>query len=113
MKEIQQVQRSTEEIAEEQTKEEVWREVISWVEQGRLPEKAEIRDKAREVSMACSMFEPEVFKMRDGVLIFTKAANRNQMGEVWRICLPGCWRFWSLCHQSDVGGHRRVKRNAE
>ena len=35
------------------------------------------KDKAREVLVACSMFNPEVFKMKDGVLMFTKAANRN------------------------------------
>ena len=75
------------EIAEELAKDEVWSEVISWVEQGRLPEKAETRGKAREVLVACSMLDPEVFKMRDKVLMFTKAANRNQIGEVWGICL--------------------------
>ena len=50
-----------------------------------MPEKAETRGKAREVLGACSMFDPEVLKMRDGVLMFTKAANRNWMGEVWQI----------------------------
>ena len=34
------------------------------------------------------MFDPEVFKMKDGVLMFTKAANKNPMGEVWQIGLP-------------------------
>ena len=70
------------EIAEEQAKDEGWSEVISSVEQGRVPEKAETRGKTREVLEACSMFDLEVFKMRYGVLMFTKAANRNWMGEV-------------------------------
>ena len=52
MNEIQQVQCSTAEIAEEQTMDEVWREVTSWVEQGHVPEKAETRGKAREVLVA-------------------------------------------------------------
>ena len=39
-----------------------------------------MRGKAREV---LEVFNPEVFKMKDGVLMFTKAANRNQIGEVW------------------------------
>ena len=38
--EIQHIQRSMMEIAEEQTKDEVWSEVISWVEKGQLLEKA-------------------------------------------------------------------------
>ena len=52
-----------------------------------------------------------MFKMKDGVLIFTKAANRNWIGEVWRICLPESMvkEVWSLCHQSDLGGHRRLE----
>ena len=60
-------QRSTVETAEEQAKNEVLSEVISWVEQVRVPEKAETRSKAREVFVACFMFDPEVFNMRDGV----------------------------------------------
>ena len=47
--EFQHIQQSMMEIAEEQTKDEVWSEVISCVEKGQLPEKAETRDKAREV----------------------------------------------------------------
>ena len=55
---IQHIQHSTAEIAEEQAKDEVWSEVISWVEQGQVPKKAETRGKAREVLVACSMFDP-------------------------------------------------------
>ena len=82
--------------------------MISWVEQGQVPEKAETRGKAWEVMVSHSMFDPEVFKMRDGVLMFKKAANRNRMGEVWRIWLPKSMvsEVWSLCHQSAVGVHR-------
>ena len=72
---------------EEQAKDEVWRKVISWVEQGQVLENVETREKAREVLAACLMFDPKVFKMRDWVLMFTKAANRNLKGEVWQICL--------------------------
>ena len=82
--------------------------MISWIEQGRLPEKTETRGKAREVLVACSMFYPEVFKIKDRVLMFSKATNRNPSGELWRICLPESMvkEVWSLCHQSDIGGHR-------
>ena len=45
------------EIAAEQAKDEVWSEVISWVEQGGVPEKRETRGKAREVLVALSMLE--------------------------------------------------------
>ena len=62
--------------------------MISWLEKGQLTDKSETRGKAREVLVAHSMFDPEVFKMKDKLLIFTKAANKNQRGEVWRICLP-------------------------
>ena len=65
-----------------------------------MPEKAETRGKAMKVLIAHSMLDPEVFKMRDRVLTFTKAANRNRMGEVWWICLPKSMvlKVWSLCH---------------
>ena len=52
--EIQHIQRSLIEIAEEQAKDKVWSEVISWIEQGRLPEKVETRCEAREVSVGLS-----------------------------------------------------------
>ena len=57
------------------------------------------------------MFDPEVFKMKDGVLMFTKAANRNRNGEVWGICLQESMvkELWSVCHQSDLGGHRGLE----
>ena len=43
--------------------------------------------------------------------MFTKAANRNQTGEVGRICIPASMvrEVWSLCHQSDLGGHRGLE----
>ena len=44
--EIQHIQRSMMEVAEEQAKDEVWSEVISWIEKGQLPEKEETRGKA-------------------------------------------------------------------
>ena len=100
--EIQHIQCSMIEVAEEQAKDKVWREVISWVEQECVP------GKAREVLVACSMFHLEVFKIKDKVFMFTKAANRNRIGEVWQICLPESMvtEVWSLCHQSDLGRHR-------
>ena len=61
--------------------------MISWIEQEQLLKKMETRGKANEVLVAFFMFDPEVFKMKDGVLMFTKAANRNWIREVWRICL--------------------------
>ena len=43
--------------------------------------------------------------------MFTKAANKNQISEVWRICLPESTgkEVWSLCHQSNLGGHRGLE----
>ena len=82
--------------------------MISWVEKGQLPKKMETRGKRREVLVACSLFDPAVFKMKDGVLMYTKAANLHQAGEVGGICLPESMfkEVWSLCHQSDQEGHR-------
>ena len=37
--------------------------------------------------------------------------GRNQIGEVGRICIPASMvrEVWSLCHQSDLGGHRELE----
>ena len=109
--EIQHIQKSMMEVKEKQAKDEVWSEVISWLTKGKLPEKAETRGKAREVLVACSLFNPELFKMQDGVLMFTKAANHNNIREVGRICLPESLvkEVWSLYHQSDLGGYRGLE----
>ena len=82
--------------------------MISWITKGKLPEKAEKQSKAREVLTAHSLFNPELFKMQDGVLMYTKAANHNNIREVGRICIPESLvkEVWSLCHQSNLGGHR-------
>ena len=50
--EIQHIQHNPIEIAEEKSRDEVWSEVISWVEKGQLPEKSETRGKAREFLVA-------------------------------------------------------------
>ena len=65
-----------------------------------------MRGKSREVLVARSKFNPALFKIRDGVLMYTKSANGNQTGEVGRICIPESMvkEVWSLCHQSDAGG---------
>ena len=80
-------------------------------EVGQEKEKAETRGKASEVLVASSMFDPTVFKMKDGVLMFTKAANKNQVIEVGGKCIPASMvrEVWSLCHQSDLGGHRGLE----
>ena len=85
--------------------------MISWVKKGKLPNKVETRGKMKEVLAACSVFYPSVFKIRDGVLMFTKSANRHQSGDVGRICIPNSMirEVWSLCHQSDLGGHRGLE----
>ena len=78
---------------------------------GQLPQKAETRGKAQEVLVTRSILDPAVFKIKDGVLMFTKAANRNQTEEVGWICLLESMvkEVWSLCHQSDQGGHRGLE----
>ena len=100
------------EVAEEQAKDEVWSEVISWIDKGQLLEKAETWGKTREVLATRSLFDPAVFKLIGGVLMYTKAANQHQTREVGRICLPASMvkEVWSLCHQSDQGGHRGLER---
>ena len=69
--------------------------MVSWVEQGQVPEKAEIRGKAREVLVAPSMFDPKVFKMKDGVVMFTKAATGTEWERygVYASWSQQCWRF--------------------
>ena len=49
--------------------------------------------------------------MKDGVLMFTKVANRNQIREVWQICLLEAVlkEVWSLFHQSDLGELRGLE----
>ena len=46
-------------------------------------------------SSSCSQFDPTLFKMRDGVLMYTKSANGIQTGEVGRICYSST-RLWVL-----------------
>ena len=52
-----------------------------------------------------------MFKIREMVLMFTKANNRNRTGDEWRICLLESLvsEVWSQCPQSDAGGHRGVE----
>ena len=89
--EIQHIQCSMIKIAEEQAKDEVWSEGFSWVEQGCVPEKTETRGKARYVLEVHSMFDPKIFKMKDRVVMFTKAANKNLIGVCGRYASRSPW----------------------
>ena len=108
--EVQHIQRQLSEVAEEQANDEVWSEVIKWVRKGHALDKSEVRGKLMEFLVARSQFNPTLFKIRDGVLMYTKSENRNQTGEVGRICIPETMvkEVWSLCHQSDSGGYRGI-----
>ena len=55
--EIKHIQNSLIEIAQEQAKDEVWSEVISWIEQVRLPEKTKTSGKAKGVLVAHSILK--------------------------------------------------------
>ena len=46
--EVQHIQQQLSEVAEEQAKDEVWSEVISWVEKGQLPDKLDTRGRLRK-----------------------------------------------------------------
>ena len=50
--------------------------------------------------------------MRHGILMFTKAVNWSKVGDLCGICLPESMvaEVWSLCHQSDSGGHQGIER---
>ena len=81
--------------------------MISWVGQGCVLEKTETISKAGEVLVAPSMFDPEIFKIEDGVLMFTKAANKNQIGEAWRICFLDAEKKGFM----RLNGTKRLKRS--
>ena len=51
--------------------------MISWVGKEQLPEKAQV--KVREDLVAWSIFDPAVFKMIDGVSMFTNAATGTKL----------------------------------
>ena len=53
--ELQHIQQNLGEIAEEQAKDEVWSEVISWVEKGKLPDKVEV---ARQSGSCTTKWKP-------------------------------------------------------
>ena len=64
--EIQLVQGSATEVACEQSKAQVCSEVIKWVEAGQMPEKFKTKGESRKVLVSRSMFNPDMFKVRDG-----------------------------------------------
>ena len=57
------------------------------------------------------MCDPDVFKMREGILMFTKDTNQSIVWDMWRICLPESMvaEVWSLCQQSKTEAHRGVE----
>ena len=63
--EIQHIQQSIIEIAEEQAKDNFGAKWSGWLGQGRVPEKTETRGKLKEVLLTRFMFDLNIFKMKD------------------------------------------------
>ena len=55
--------------------------MIKWFEEGQVLEKSENRGKSREVLVARLMFDPDMFKMRDGILRFNKSTYWSRVAE--------------------------------
>ena len=56
--------------------------MIKWVEAGQIREKSETRGKSREILVAGSMLDLDMFIIKDGILMFTKATHWSKVGDV-------------------------------
>ena len=70
----------------------------------------ELREKEQEVLDARSLFSPELFQIRNNMLVFQRNTDKNQTEPAGQICVPAdMFRVtWCICHEGHSAGHHGI-----
>ena len=71
-------QTSQEDVRRKQETDPVWKKVLEWAEKRKGPSLRELRGKEQEVLVACSLYSPELFQIRNNMLVFQMNTDKNR-----------------------------------
>ena len=93
-----------------QEEDEVWKEVIKWIVDGKIPKMQEVRGVIHEVLSLRQIFNPTLFVMHNGILSYNRHRDPAKPYDALRVCVPAVKleEVFKICHKVVAGGHRAV-----
>ena len=70
-----------------QEEDEVWKEVIKWIINGKVPKMQEVRGGIQEVISVRQIFNPTLF-VNNGILCYNRHTNPAKPYDALRVCVP-------------------------
>ena len=100
-----------------QETDEVWKEVIKWVLDGKVSKLLEVRGKVQEVQTLRQLFNPLLFVMYNAVLCYNRHTDPARPYDALHICIPemklkiskSVMRVWPL----DIEGLTEIRHIPE
>ena len=93
-----------------QEEDEVWKEVIKWIENGKVPKMQEVRGGVQEVISVRPIFNPTLFVLHNGILCYNRHTDPAKPYDAVCVCVPTVKleEVFKICHEGVAGGHRGV-----
>ena len=98
------------ELRKLQEEDEVWKEVIKWIINGKVPKMQEVRGGIQEVISVRQIFNPTLFVMHNGILCYNRHTDPAKPYDALHFCVPAVKleEVFKICHEGVAGGHRGV-----
>ena len=93
-----------------QEEDEVWKEVIKWIIDGKVPKMQEVRGRIQEVISVRQIFNPTLFVLHNGILCYNHHTDPAKPYDALCVCVPSVKleEVFKICHKGMAGGHRSV-----
>ena len=96
------------ELRKLQEEDEVWKEVIKWIINGKVPKMQEVRGGIQEVISVRQIFNPTLFVLYNGKLCYNRHTDLAKPYDALHVCVPAVKleEVFKICHEDMAGGHR-------
>ena len=91
-----------------QEEDEVWKEVIKWIIDGKVPKMQEVRGRIHRVISVRQIFNPTLFVLHNGILCYNRHTDPAKPYNALRVYVPAVKQeeVFKICHKGLAGGHR-------
>ena len=91
-----------------QEEDEVWKEVIKWIVDGRVSKMQEVRGGIQEVISVRQIFNPTLFVIHNGILCYDCHTDPAKPNDALSVCVPAVKfeEVFKICHKGVAGARR-------
>ena len=95
-----------------QEEDEVWKEGIKWLLDGKVPKMQEVRGGIKEVLSVRQIFNPTLFVMHNGILCYNLHTDPANPYDVLCVCVPAVKleEVFKICHEGVAGTLDKFQR---